>query len=61
MSAADRQDGDYSPPVIAPARGGPVPRWNPPATMDNGDNDTSRPPGATATASASPGTEESGQ
>jgi hypothetical protein len=50
---AERQDGRYTPPVLAPARGGQVPVWNMPATVDNGGNDT-------ATASPSPVTEESG-
>jgi len=51
--AAARQDGDYRPPVVAKAAGGPIPRWNPPASMDNGLQD--------ATASASRDTEGSGE
>ncbi len=51
---AQRQDGDYRPPVLAPARGGQVPVWDPPVSVDNGGNDK-------GTATPSPVTEESGQ
>lgn len=50
---AARQDGDYRVPVVAKATGGPIPRWNPPASMDNGLNN--------ATAGAPPVTEGSGK
>ena len=50
---AARQNGDYRAPVVAKAAGGPIPRWNPPANMDNGLND--------ATAGAPRVTEGSGK
>jgi X-X-X-Leu-X-X-Gly heptad repeat protein len=50
---AGRQDGNYRAPVVAKAQGGAIPRWNPPASMDNGLND--------ATAGAPQVTEGSGQ
>jgi len=50
---AGRQDGAYRAPVVAKAQGGAIPRWNPPASMDNGQQD--------ATASATRVTEGSGQ
>lgn len=28
VSAKGRQAGDYDPPVLSPAKGGPIPKWN---------------------------------